>query len=208
MAESLWPQVRDYLLREVADLPVGPTENLTNFMGAVIDEEAFDRIGLWLDRIRDRPESYELLVGGGRDASEGWFIEPTVVVVRDPKDRIMREEIFGPLVAIYLYPDEAFEKTLHLCDASTEFALTGALFARDREAIAAAEEILRHSAGNFYINDKPTGAVVGRQPFGGSRHSGTNDKAGYRANLLRWLSPRLIKENTVPARQWQRPFMG
>ena len=208
LAQSLWPRVREKLTAEIARLPQGSPESLTAFMGAVIDEGAFRKIGTYLDHIRDHPEGYSLLLGGGRDDGEGWFVEPTVVVVSDPRDRLMTEEVFGPLVAVYLYPDEAYEETLRLCDDSTEFALTGALFARDREAIALAEEVLRYSAGNFYINDKPTGAVVGRQPFGGARHSGTNDKAGYRGNLMRWLSPRIIKENTVPARQWRRPFMG
>jgi 1-pyrroline-5-carboxylate dehydrogenase len=147
-------------------------------------------------------------VGGESDGSKGWFIHPTVVRSRDPQGKLMSEEIFGPVLTLYVYPDEKFEETLALCDRTSPFALTGAIFAHDTRAVQTAERVLRWSAGNFYINDKPTGAIVGRQPFGGARRSGTNDKAGSVLNLLRWLSPRNIKESAVLPEDWRRSFMG
>ncbi|WP_026368452.1 L-glutamate gamma-semialdehyde dehydrogenase [Aminiphilus circumscriptus] len=206
--ESLWGSVEEYLRREVPLISMGPVEDLGNAMGAVIDEEAFRKIKGYLDYARNHPEEYTLLLGGGCDNRKGWFVEPTVIRTSNPRGKLMTEEIFGPVITVYVYPDDAYEETLRLCDVTTEYALTGAVFAGDRAAIATAECLLRHAAGNFYINDKPTGAVVGRQPFGGSRHSGTNDKAGFWNNLTRWLSPRNIKETTVPATNWRRPFLG
>jgi len=146
-------------------------------------------------------------VGGATDRSHGWFVDPTVIRTTEPRGRLMNEEIFGPVLTVYVYPDDRFDETLRLCDSTSPYALTGAVFARDVDAVARAVEALRWSAGNFYINDKPTGAIVGRQPFGGARRSGTNDKAGSLVNLLRWVSPRNIKENQLPASDWRRAFL-
>ncbi len=206
--ESRWPEVARILREEVPRLPVGPVDDLGHWMGAVIDEGSFTNIGGYLARAREDPEHYEVVVGGEVDRSQGWFVRPTVVRTTDPQGILMSEEIFGPILTVYVYPDAKFEETLRLCDRTSPYALTGSIFAQDRDAVAAAERALRWSAGNFYINDKPTGAIVGRQPFGGARRSGTNDKAGSIVNLLRWLTPRNIKETAVLPDDWRRPFLA
>jgi len=204
---SLWPRVREQLVDEVATLRMGDIGDFGNFMGAVIDERAFRTIGTYLDHARTST-SCTVLAGGGADDSVGWFVEPTVVLTSDPHDRLMEEEIFGPVLTVYVYPDDQWIETLKLCDRTSPYALTGAVFARDRYAIEEATDRLRDAAGNFYINDKPTGAVVGQQPFGGARASGTNDKAGSLLNLLRWVSPRTIKEQLHAPRDYRYPFMA
>ncbi|MBD3160303.1 MAG: L-glutamate gamma-semialdehyde dehydrogenase [Candidatus Lokiarchaeota archaeon] len=196
---SLWPQTKKKLLEDLELVQVGNPENFRNFMNAVIDQDAFDNIVSYIEYARES-ESNEIIAGGEYDDEVGYFIDPTVVVTTDPKDKLMREEIFGPVLTIYVYPDEEYKQTLHLCDKTSPYGLTGSIFAKNRDAIVLATDILRHAAGNFYINNKPTAAVVGRQPFGGARASGTNDKAGSRINLMRWISPRSIKENFTPAK--------
>jgi len=205
---SRWPEIEALLREEVPKVQVGPTEELVPLMGAIIDEPAFRNIEQYLAYARQHPAEYEFIVGGTTDGSVGWFVRPTVIRTTEPKGKLMTEEIFGPVLTVYVYPDSEFESTLRLCDATSPYALTGAIFARETRAVLAAEEALRWSAGNFYINDKPTGAIVARQPFGGARRSGTNDKAGSILNLLRWLSPRNIKENAVLPDDWRRPFMS
>ncbi len=206
--ESLWPSLKQRMIEELSKVKVGPVEDLSVFMGAIITQEAFDKIVSYIEEAQKNPKTYEIIYGGEYDRSTGWFVQPTVILSQDPTSKLMTEEIFGPVLTVYVYPDREFEKTLRLCDESTNFALTGSIFAQERAAIVQAEQALRYAAGNFYINDKPTGAVVGRQPFGGARHSGTNDKAGSWVNLVRWLSPRTIKETLVPPRDWRRPYMG
>jgi len=186
---------------------MGDPEDFTNFVNAVIDESAYRSIVAYIDYARESKDA-EIICGGKYDESKGWFIEPTVVVTTDPHFKLMEEEIFGPVVTLYIYDDNRYAETLHLCDQTSPYALTGAIFGTDRQAIALAERTLRYAAGNFYINDKPTGAVVGQQPFGGGRASGTNDKAGGIQNMLRWASPRSIKENFVPPVDYKYPFMG
>jgi len=205
---SRWAEVERILKEEVPKVPMGPVSDLRNLMGAVIDEAAFTNIQRYLDFARNHPQDYSFVVDGGTDRTKGWFVRPTVIRTTDPRGRLMAEEIFGPVLTIYVYPDEKFEETLSLCDATSPYGLTGAVFGRDAGAVARAEEALRWSAGNFYINDKPTGAIVARQPFGGARRSGTNDKAGSLLNMLRWVSPRNIKETAVLPDDWRRPFMG
>ncbi|MFQ5679747.1 MAG: L-glutamate gamma-semialdehyde dehydrogenase [Gemmatimonadota bacterium] len=204
--ENLWPDVRERVLEMVAEIRVGDPADFRNFMAAVIDRAAFEKITSYIDHARES-EADEILAGGGSSAERGWFIDPTVVVTEDPGDRLMREEIFGPVVTIYPYRTADWEETLRLVNETSPYGLTGAVFATDRSAIRQATALLRHAAGNFYINDKPTGAVVGQQPFGGGRASGTNDKAGSALNLLRWVSPRTIKETFDPPREWRYPFM-
>ena len=206
--ESRWAEVERLLKTEVPKVPVGPVDNLDHFMGATIDEPAFKSITGYIDYAKQHPEEYEFVVGGQYDGSKGWFVHPTVIRSKVPKGKLMSEEIFGPVLTLYVYPDREFESTLRLCDATSPYALTGAVFARDTAAVALAERVLRYSAGNFYINDKPTGAIVARQPFGGARRSGTNDKAGSIVNILRWLSPRNIKESAVLPDDWHRSFQG
>ena len=205
--ESLWEPIKSYLLQELPKVKYGPVEDLSNFMGAVISKEAFDKAVSYIEYAKQHPEDYEFIYGGGYDDSKGWFIQPTIIKTTNPRGKLMTEEIFAPIVTVYVYPDDNYEETLHLCDESTPYGLTGSIFAKDRDAIVKAEKILRYAAGNFYINDKPTGAIVARQPFGGARNSGTNDKAGFWLNLARWLNPRTIKEASVTARDWLRPFM-
>ncbi len=207
LPQSLWPEIKDKLLKEVQSIKMGSPEDFTNFFNAVIDKAAFKSITEYIDYAK-QSDDCEIIQGGGYDDSRGWFIEPTVVVAKDPHARLMEEEIFGPVVTIYVYPDDEYANTLHLCDQTSPYALTGAVFGTDRKAIALAERTLRNAAGNFYINDKPTGAVVGQQPFGGGRASGTNDKAGGIQNMLRWTSPRAVKENFVPPKDYRYPFMG
>ncbi len=204
---SLRDTFKGKYVQEVAGISVGDPSDFTNFMGAVIDEQAFKSITGYIDYARDA-SSAEIITGGGYDDQKGWFIEPTTIVTTDPVFRTMEEEIFGPVLTIYLYDDEDLEEALRLCDSTSPYALTGAIFARDREAVVTMADALRNAAGNFYINDKPTGAVVGQQPFGGGRASGTNDKAGSAMNLLRWMSARTIKETLVPPVEWRYPFMG
>ncbi len=206
--ESLWPEVERRLKEEVPRVPVGPTDDLGNYFGAVIDEAAFSSIRAYLEFARQHPEEYEFVTGGTVDPSRGWFVAPTVVRTSQPQGKLMSEEIFGPVLTVYVYPDARYEETLALCDTTSPYALTGAIFGQDRTALARAEERLRWSAGNFYINDKPTGAIVGRQPFGGARRSGTNDKAGSIVNMLRWVSPRNIKESAVLPSDWRRSFLS
>jgi 1-pyrroline-5-carboxylate dehydrogenase len=195
--DNLWPALKEKLVATTRSLRVGPPTDFRNFMGAVIDKTAFKNIKGYINFAKGSKDA-EIIVGGGCDDSKGYFIEPTIIVAKDPKFKTMREEIFGPVMTIYVYPAKKFEETLQLCDETSPYALTGSIFARDREAALLASRILRNAAGNFYINDKPTGAVVGQQPFGGSRASGTNDKAGSAINLMRWVSPRAIKENFLP----------
>jgi 1-pyrroline-5-carboxylate dehydrogenase len=205
--DTLWPELKQRMLDEIATIRMGDVCDFRNFMNAVIDENAFRTISEYIDFARNDPD-LEILCGGGYDDSEGYFIEPTVVLSKDPRSRLMCEEIFGPVLTVCVYPADEFQETMRLCDATSPYALTGAIFAQDRFAIVEATKTLRHAAGNFYINDKPTGAVVGQQPFGGSRASGTNDKAGTWINLERWVSPRSIKETFVPATDYRYPFMG
>ena len=205
--KSLWPDVRAGLETGIGKIRMGPPTDFRNFVGAVIDRAAFDSIKGYLDYTNEN-DGAEIIIGGGCDDSRGFFIEPTIILAEDPHFKTMVEEIFGPVLSVYVYADEKFEETLELCDTSSMYALTGAVFASDRAAASFAVGRLEHSAGNFYINDKPTGAVVGQQPFGGGRASGTNDKAGSAANLMRWVSTRTIKETFVPPTDFGYPFMG
>jgi 1-pyrroline-5-carboxylate dehydrogenase len=204
---SLWQGgLRDRLVEEVEALAMGPPTDFRNFMAAVIDADAFASITGYIQKAVDSPAA-EVLVGGGSDDSTGWFVEPTVVVTTDPAFELMREEIFGPVLTLYVYEDADLDEAVELCDTGSPYALTGAVFARDRQAIERLARALRHTAGNFYVNDKPTGAVVGQQPFGGGRASGTNDKAGSMGNLMRWCSVRAIKETFVPPTAVPYPHM-
>jgi 1-pyrroline-5-carboxylate dehydrogenase len=205
--DSLWPQVKERMLDEIGTIAMGDVCDFRNFMNAVIDENAFNSIAEYIEYAKRDPDM-TLLCGGGYDDSEGYFIQPTVVETRDPRSKLMCEEIFGPVLTVFVYPEEKFEETMELCNTTSPYALTGAIFGQDRFAIVQATKALRNAAGNFYINDKPTGAVVGQQPFGGSRASGTNDKAGTWINLERWVSPRSIKETYVPAADYRYPFMA
>jgi 1-pyrroline-5-carboxylate dehydrogenase len=204
---SLWPSVESALLEMIDRIRVGEVEEFGNFMNAVIDESSFDTIMGYIERAKASP-SARILAGGRGDKSLGYFIEPTVVLTTDPHFLTMEEEIFGPVMTVYVYADEDWAAALDLCDTTSPYALTGAVFSRDRYAFVDACRVLRHAAGNFYLNDKPTGAMVGLQPFGGARASGTNDKAGGPLNLLRWVSPRTIKETFVPATSFEYPFMA
>lgn len=204
--DNIWPEVKQALVADVNDFKMGTVEDFSNFVNAVIDERSFDKIAGYIDHIKSSADA-EIIAGGGYDKSKGYFIEPTVAVVSDPKFRTMCEEIFGPVLTIYVFKAEQFEQTLEILDQTSPYALTGAIFSQDRYAIEFATNKLRHSAGNFYINDKPTGAVVGQQPFGGGRASGTNDKAGSKMNLLRWVSARTIKENFVSPKDYRYPFV-
>jgi len=205
--ESMWPTIKKRLQETGSEIRMGDVSDFRNFVNAVIDEEAFDRIMGYIERSRNNPQD-TLVCGGNGDKSDGYFIEPTIIETRDPQSETMREEIFGPVLTVFVYPDSQYSEALRLCDRTSPYALTGAIFANDRYAIVEAGNELRYAAGNFYINDKPTGAMVGMQPFGGARGSGTNDKAGGCLNLLRWVSPRTIKETFVPATHFSYPFMG
>ncbi|MFZ9939067.1 MAG: L-glutamate gamma-semialdehyde dehydrogenase [Bacteroidia bacterium] len=204
--ESLWPAVKERVLADLADMKMGGVEEFTNFINAVIDEKSFDKLAAQIEQARR--DGQEIVAGGSYDKSKGYFIEPTIIRASDPKYVTLCEELFGPILTVYVYPDAEYEEILALCDQTSPYALTGAVIAQDRYALDLATERLRHSAGNFYINDKPTGAVVGQQPFGGARGSGTNDKAGSSLNLLRWVSARTIKENLVPPITYRYPFQG
>jgi 1-pyrroline-5-carboxylate dehydrogenase len=185
---------------------MGDCNDFTNFMTAVIDEKAFNKITKYIERAKNDSDC-SIVVGGESNDSKGWFIEPTIIVTKNPKSETMVEEIFGPVLTIYVYQDEDFDEILDLCDKASPYALTGAIFSSNEENIQKAYDKLRFTAGNFYINDKPTGAVVAQQPFGGARASGTNDKAGGPLNLLRWISPRSIKRNNLKIHDWKYPFM-
>jgi len=205
--QNIWPSMKENLLDQVKTIKMGDITDFSNFMGAVIDKPAFDSIVEYIEYAKNAPDA-EIIAGGGYDDTKGYFIEPTVVLTSDPKFKLMEEEIFGPVLTVYVYPENEFLKTLEMCDATSPYALTGAIFANDRKAVTEASRVLRHSAGNFYINDKPTGAVVGQQPFGGARGSGTNDKAGSYLNLLRWVSARTVKENLNPPKDYRYPYMS
>ena len=204
---NLWPALRERFAAEVPQIKMGDVSDFGNFMGAVIDQNSFDDLSRAIDEAKAAPEM-EIVAGGGYDSSVGWFIEPTVIETTDPLARHMREELFGPVLTVYPYDERRWTETLELVDSSSPYALTGSVFATDRSAAAEAEHALRHAAGNFYINDKPTGAIVGQQPFGGARASGTNDKAGSMWNLIRWVSPRALKETLVPPTEYRYPFMA
>ncbi|MBO6661577.1 MAG: L-glutamate gamma-semialdehyde dehydrogenase [Roseivirga sp.] len=204
---NLWEDVKKYVQEDLKTFKMGGTEDFSNFINAVIDEKAFDRIAKYIDEAK-ASDKVEVIAGGNHDKSKGYFIEPTVLLTTDPKYTTMCEEIFGPVITIYVYEPKDYEATLKLVDETSPYALTGAIFSQDRYALEVAVKALEQSAGNFYINDKPTGAVVGQQPFGGARGSGTNDKAGSMINLLRWVSPRLIKETFVTPEDYRYPFLG
>jgi 1-pyrroline-5-carboxylate dehydrogenase len=207
LPKSRWSEVRALLEADLAEVKVGPVEDFGNFMGAVIDEDSFDNISGYIEHAKRTP-GHEVIWGGHCDKSSGYFVEPTIILSIDPKSRLLEEEIFGPVLAIHLYEDSEFESVLDLCNSTSPYALTGAIFATDRSAVLLAEERLRHAAGNFYINDKTSGAVVGHQPFGGARASGTNDKSGSLYNLLRWVSVRTIKECFNTPRDFRYPFLA
>jgi 1-pyrroline-5-carboxylate dehydrogenase len=204
---NLWPELRERLADEIKQLKVGDVSDFSNFMGAVIDANSFKTQREAIDEAKTAAQA-NVLVGGGVEDTEGYFVEPTVIETEDPEFRTMREELFGPVVTAYVYPEKNWDDTLDLVDKTAPYGLTGAVFARDRGAIEDAHEKLEYAAGNFYVNDKPTGAVVGQQPFGGSRASGTNDKAGSMWNLIRWVSPRTIKETFVPPKDYRYPYMA
>lgn len=203
---NLWDEVRNYVQEDLKNIKMGGVEDFRNFVNAVIDEKSFDKISKYIDEAK-ASNMVEIIAGGNYDKSKGYFIEPTVLLTKDPSYVTMCEEIFGPVISIYVYQEERFVETLELVDATSPYALTGAIFSKDRYAVELAAKKLSNAAGNFYINDKPTGAVVGQQPFGGARGSGTNDKAGSMINLLRWVSPRTIKETFVPAEDFRYPFL-
>ena len=205
--ESLWREIRDPLVETTEGITMGDPSDFRNFMGAVIDAKAFEKIKGYIERAEASTDA-EVIAGGSCDDSKGWFIRPTIILAGTADYESMRDEIFGPVVSVYVYPDAEWASTLELVDRTSPYALTGAVFAKDREAVRQATAALRHAAGNFYVNDKPTGAVVGQQPFGGGRASGTNDKAGSALNLTRWVSARSIKETFVPATDYRYPFMG
>ena len=205
--QSLWADVKKYVIEDVNSFKMGSPEDLSNFITAVIHEGSFDKLAKYIDAAKNDADA-DIIVGGGYDKSKGYFIEPTVIVAKDPKYTTMCTELFGPVITIYVYEDDTYAETLKLVDETSEYALTGAILSTDRYAVTQATEALQNAAGNFYINDKPTGAVVGQQPFGGARASGTNDKAGSSQNLLRWVSPRMIKETFVTPTDYRYPFLG
>lgn len=206
IAKSIWPQLKELMVKDIASLKVGPTEDFSNFVNAVIDEKSFNKLAKYIDAAKNNPD-VEIIAGGNYDKSKGYFIEPTVIVTKDPLYTTMCEELFGPVLTIFVYDDKDFEKTLEIVNKTSIYALTGAIIAQDRYAIEHMSSALKNAAGNFYINDKCTGAVVGQQPFGGARGSGTNDKAGSMINLLRWVSPRTIKETFDPPKDYHYPFL-
>lgn len=203
---SIWDETREHLLSQVSEMKMGDVMDFKNFINAVIDEGSYNKIMSYIETVKKSPDA-EILAGGNGDKSKGWYIEPTIVLTKNPKFITMEEEIFGPVMTIFVYDDDKFTETLNLCDETSPYALTGAVFSKDKYATIEACRILRFAAGNFYFNDKPTGAMVGQQPFGGARASGTNDKAGSHLNLLRWVSPRTIKETLLPATDFKYPFM-
>jgi 1-pyrroline-5-carboxylate dehydrogenase len=195
------------MLELMETITMGDVADFSHFMGAVIDQKAFKKITGYI-RQAEKDAGVSILAGGGSDDHEGWFIEPTLIEAADPSYRLMCEEVFGPVLTVHVYPDRKWTETLALVDSTSPYALTGSIFAQDRAAVAEASRVLVNAAGNFYVNDKPTGAVVGQQPFGGARASGTNDKAGSLLNLLRWVSPRSVKETFEPPVEYRYPFMG
>lgn len=205
--QSIWPQVKELLVKDIASFKMGSPEDTTNFVSAVIHEGSFDKLAKYIDAAKAAGDA-EIIAGGNYDKSTGWFIEPTVIVTTNPKYETLTTELFGPVLSIYVYEDAQWAETLKLVDETSPYALTGAIFSQDRYAVEEATKALENAAGNFYINDKPTGAVVGQQPFGGARASGTNDKAGSVLNLYRWVSPRTIKETFVPPVDYRYPFLG
>jgi 1-pyrroline-5-carboxylate dehydrogenase len=207
ISESIWADVKEQLITDLKSFKMGSPEDMSNFITAVIDERAFDKLAGYIDRAKE-DKDVEVIAGGNHDKSKGYFIEPTVIVTQDPKYVTMCEELFGPVLTVYVYKDKDWSETLELVDGTSEYALTGAVFSEDRYALEEAVVALENAAGNFYINDKPTGAVVGQQPFGGARASGTNDKAGSKMNLYRWVSPRLVKETFVSPSDYRYPFLG
>ena len=207
LPQSLWPAIKNMLIEDLRSIKVGNPEDFSNFMAAVIDERAFDKITSYIAEAKSSDKA-SIIAGGEYDKTLGYFIQPTIIEAKDPKYRTMCEELFGPVLTVYIYEDSQYEATLELLDSTSPYALTGAVFAKDRAAVLMTTEKLRHAAGNFYINDKPTGAVVGQQPFGGARGSGTNDKAGSILNLYRWVSARSIKENFVTPTDYRYPFMA
>lgn len=207
IAKSIWDEVKDYVIEDLKSIRMGAPNNMENFVTAVIHEASFDKLAQYIDQAK-KDSNATIIAGGNYDKSKGYFIEPTVIETTDPKYATMCTELFGPVITIYVYEDDAFSETLQLVDQTSEYALTGAIMATDRYAIDEATKALQNAAGNFYINDKPTGAVVGQQPFGGARASGTNDKAGSLQNLLRWISPRMIKETFVTPTDYRYPFLG
>lgn len=204
---SLWDAVRELLEKDLKSMKMGSPEDFSNFINAVIDERSFDKLAATIQEARNHPDA-EVIIGGECDKSKGYFIRPTVILAKKPDYTTMVEELFGPILTIYVYPDEQYEQTLHIVNETSPYALTGAIFSQDRYALQLADRILKHAAGNYYINDKPTGAVVGQQPFGGARASGTNDKAGSLLNLYRWVSARAIKENFNPPTDYRYPFLA
>lgn len=204
---SVWNDIKDELITRTREIKMGDPADFSNFIAAVINAKAFKKITSYIEEAR-KAEGVEILVGGGSDDSSGYFIEPTILLTKDPHYRTMREEIFGPVLTVYVYEDQELDRTLALCDTTAAYALTGAIFARDRRAVHKLSDALRYTAGNFYINDKPTGAIIGQQPFGGGRASGTNDKAGSYLNLTRWMSARTIKETLQPLPTYRYPHMG
>jgi len=204
---SLWPEISSHLDRQMSEVKTGDPADFSTFMNAVIDEKSFDNIMKYIELARASSEC-QILYGGKGDKTTGWFVEPTIILTTNPKYVTMQEEIFGPVMTIYIYEDEKYEETLALCNETSPYGLTGAVFSTDRQGLVRACQVLRFAAGNFYYNDKPTGAMVGLQPFGGARASGTNDKAGGRLNLLRWVSPRTIKETFLPSTDFRYPYMG
>ncbi|RAJ14639.1 L-glutamate gamma-semialdehyde dehydrogenase [Olleya aquimaris] len=207
ISKSIWNKVKQYVIEDVKSFKMGSPEDLSNFITAVIHEGSFDKLAKYIDQAK-ADNNVEVIVGGNYDKSKGYFIEPTVLVTEDPKYTTMCEELFGPVITIYVFEDDKYSETLKLVDQTSDYALTGAILAQDRYAVIEATKALQNCAGNFYINDKPTGAVVGQQPFGGARASGTNDKAGSALNLLRWVSPRMIKETFVTPTDYRYPFLG
>lgn len=207
ISNSIWEDVKEHLLDDIKSFKMGSPEDMGNFITAVINESAFDKLANYIEQAK-KDKDVEILAGGEYDKSKGYFIEPTVILTKDPKYTTMCTELFGPVLTIYVFDDDKWEETLHLVDETSEYALTGAVFSEDRYALEQAVQILENAAGNFYINDKPTGAVVGQQPFGGARASGTNDKAGSKLNLYRWVSPRMVKETFVSPTDYRYPFLG
>ena len=203
---SIWKPFKELFLGMIESIRVGPPEDFSNFVNAVIDKAAFDKIVSYIEYARTFSDA-EILAGGSYDDKTGYFIDPTVILTDKPDFKTMVEEIFGPVLTLFVYDDDRYEETLRLCDQTSPYALTGSIFAREREAVVTSKRLLANAAGNFYVNDKPTGAIIGQQPFGGSRASGTNDKAGTLFNLLRWVSPRTIKEVFVPPNDYRYPFM-
>lgn len=204
--KSIWPKTKELILKKVSEMKMGDVTDFDNFINAVIDESSFDNIMNYIHFARESDEA-DIIFGGDGDKSQGYFIKPTLIVTRNPKFKTMEEEIFGPVMTLYVYEDEEFEETLKICDETSPYALTGSIFSNDKYATIKACKVLRYAAGNFYYNDKPSGAMVGLQPFGGARGSGTNDKAGSYLNLLRWTSPRTIKETLIPPTDYKYNYM-